>query len=137
LLNSTQLRELKVTRNSFLDGDGFPDLPALLDMDDRDSELAAIRAPTFATTHDTELGTAGGLLRMIMPRADQLTQLRTIDLTDCREFTDTGLANLISSAPKIRALTLAKCVSLSDEGLKHIAQLGRCLHHLHLAHVSL
>jgi len=137
LLNSVMLRELRVTRNSFLDSDGFPDLPALLEMDDRDSELAAIRAPAFATTHDPTLGTSRGLLRMLMPRSDQLTQLRTIDLTDCREFTDTGLANLISSAPRIRALTLAKCVMLSDEGLKHIAKLGRCLHHLHIAHVSL
>ena len=136
LLNTTQLRELKVTRNQFIDSEGFPDLPLLTDMDDRDSELAARRYPVHATTkdHDPE---STATPRMLMPPSDQLTQLRTIDLTDCPNFTDAGLANLISSAPRIRALTLAKCVQLTDEGLKHVAQLGGYLHHLHIAHVSL
>jgi F-box and leucine-rich repeat protein GRR1 len=105
-------------------------------MDDRDSELAARRSPVYATTqdHDPE---STATPRMLMPKTDQLTQLRTVDLTDCPNLTDTGLASLISSAPKIRALTLAKCVQLTDTGLKHIADLGGYLHHLHIAHVAL
>jgi F-box and leucine-rich repeat protein GRR1 len=131
------LRDLKVTRNQFITSDGFPNLPALLDMDDRDSEIAASHAQPFATNHDHRLQPDKSIpLRMLMPRGDQLAQLRVVDLTDCPNFTDTGLINLIASAPRIRALTLAKCVKLTDFGLKHIATLGRNLHHLHIAHCS-
>ena len=69
-----------------------------------------------------------------MPRLDCL---KVVDLTNCTNFGDEGLRNLVDSAPKLRFLTLAKCALLTDEGVKHIAKLGKYLHHLHIAHVKL
>lgn len=134
-LNLTQLRELKFSNNPFITDEGFPNLPALTAMHQIDSELAAIRAPKFSTTRDLD-PTSTDPPRMLMPKDDCLSQLKVVDLTDCPNFGDLGLENLIDSAPRIRALTLAKCVSLTDVGLQHIAKLGRNLQHLHLAHVA-
>jgi F-box and leucine-rich repeat protein GRR1 len=135
-LNLTELREFKFSQNPFITNDAFPNLPALAAMHQIDSELAAIRAPKYATTVDLD-PTSRETPRMLMPKEDCLSLLRVVDLTDCPNFGDLGLENLVESAPRIRQLTLAKCTALTDAGLQHIAKFGRNLHHLHLAHVAL
>lgn len=136
LLNSTEIRELKAAQNTFIDSDAFPNLPDLFHMTEAESQSMAIHARVYATTADFE-PLSPGPLRMLRPSAPRLDSLKVVDLTNCSNFGDRGLKNLVESAPRLRLLTLAKCGQLSDEGVKHIGQLGKYLHHLHLAHLSL
>jgi F-box and leucine-rich repeat protein GRR1 len=62
--------------------------------------------------------------------------LRTLDLTSCSLITDEAVEAIVSNAPKIRSLILAKCTGLSDASLASICGLGRSLHQLHMGHVS-
>lgn len=137
LLNSTELRELKVPQNTFITSDAFPNVPDLYHMSEPESETQAVHSPTFSTTANDPTLSAMGPLRMLRPRISRLECLKVVDLTNCTNFGDEGLKNLVESAPKLRVLTLAKCALLTDEGVKHIAKLGKYLHHLHLAHVKL
>lgn len=106
-------------------------------MSEPESETRAIHSPTFTTTAVDLTHSNTGPLRMLRPKLPRLDCLKVVDLTNCTNFGDEGLKNLVESAPKLRFLTLAKCALLTDEGVKHIAKLGKYLHHLHIAHVKL
>lgn len=62
--------------------------------------------------------------------------LRILDLTSCVPLTDQAVDAIVTNAPRIRSLVLAKCVNLTDESLLSICRLGRSLHQLHMGHVA-
>ena len=62
--------------------------------------------------------------------------LRMIDLTACPNLTDDAVEGIVTNAPKIRNLVLAKCVALTDAAVQSICKLGKNLHYLHLGHAS-
>lgn len=62
--------------------------------------------------------------------------LRMVDLTACPNLTDDAIEGIVTNAPKIRNLVLAKCVALTDAAVESICKLGRNLHYLHLGHAS-
>lgn len=86
---------------------------------------------TTTTTMATKIDI--GKLRPVAPIFDFL---RIVDFTGCSLLDDQALWNLVKSAPKLRNLTLAKCVMLTDGGMEAIARLGKGLHYLHLGHVE-
>lgn len=75
-------------------------------------------------------------INLLRPLASTFDHLRIVDLTGCANLDDQALINLVKSAPKLRNLTLAKCVKLTDLGMEAIARLGKGLHYLHLGHVD-
>ena len=125
-LNAAHLRELRLNGNLNLSNDGVPDLPALVDMSEDEAERAASSYPWYAVD--------GTTLRR--PIADAFEHLRLVDLTGCGGLGDVAIDHLVTNAPKLRNLTLAKCVGLTDTAVESIARLGKHLHYLHLGHVS-
>ncbi|KAG0125837.1 hypothetical protein HOY82DRAFT_492427 [Tuber indicum] len=61
--------------------------------------------------------------------------LRILDLTGCRLLTDQSVGKIVSIAPRLRNLILAKCENITDRAVTHsITKLGKNLHYLHLGH---
>jgi F-box and leucine-rich repeat protein GRR1 len=162
-LNSIHLRELKLGKNDNFTSGAIPDLPTLyyepndsllhysnplwIKHLERNNHYAALLSPAIsrnrAMTVDSyinikrERESRGVVdIQMLRPLAPTFDHLRIVDLTACSEFDDQTLINLIKSAPKLRNLTLAKCVRLTDLGMEHVAKLGKQLHYLHLGHVD-
>lgn len=79
--------------------------------------------------------------RLIMPTLPPLllqkplTHLRQLDLMSLR-ITDDAVAGIVSNAPKLRNLVLAKCTFLTDAAVRSISELGKHLQLLHLGHVE-
>jgi F-box and leucine-rich repeat protein GRR1 len=61
--------------------------------------------------------------------------LRMLDLT-ALPITDAAVDGIISVAPKIRNLVLAKCSEITDKSVESICHLGKHLHYLHLGHAT-
>ncbi|KAG8821243.1 SCF ubiquitin ligase complex subunit [Serendipita sp. 400] len=64
-----------------------------------------------------------------------LIHLRQLDLMSLR-ITDDAVAGIVSNAPKLRNLVLAKCSLLTDAAVQSISELGRHLQILHLGHAA-
>ncbi|KAK4982228.1 SCF ubiquitin ligase complex subunit, partial [Elasticomyces elasticus] len=62
--------------------------------------------------------------------------LRILDLTDCSDLGDAGVARIVSTCPRLRNLILAKCRALTDRAVFAISRLGKNLHYIHLGHCS-
>ncbi len=130
-LNACHLRELRLNGNINLSDDGIPNLPALLDFTEEEAKHAAAWYPPFAVMDD-----ASGSPTLRRPVADTFKDLRLVDLTGCYSLGDVAIDNLVTNAPKLRNLTLAKCFGLTDAAVESIGRLGKHLHYLHLGHVS-
>ncbi len=130
-LNAFHLRELRLNGNPNLTDDGFPNLPALLEMSADEAERAAAWYPWYAVTEDPM-----GKPIVRRPMSDVFEHLRLVDLTGCAGLGDVAVDNLVTNAPKLRNLTLAKCVRLTDAAVGSIGRLEKHLHYLHLGHVS-
>ncbi|KAK5108731.1 hypothetical protein LTR62_007878 [Meristemomyces frigidus] len=63
-----------------------------------------------------------------------LDALRILDLTDCNDLTDSAVAKIIDTAPRLRNLILAKCRHITDRAVLAITKLGKNLHYIHLGH---
>ena len=126
-LHSVYVRELRVTGNETITAAGFPSLdqsPAP-EVDDRQElEYDEPHSRKFSDTC------------RLAPKVESFAYLRTVDLTGCTGITDEAIASIISAAPKIRALTLAKCIHLTDLALESVAKLGKQLHYFHAAHLN-
>lgn len=70
-----------------------------------------------------------------LPTPHIFDHLRILDLTSCSLLTDSAVAGLVASVPRIRNLILAKCNKLTDDAVYSISKLGKGLHFLHLGHV--
>lgn len=142
-LFSSHLREFRLSSCSLVDDEGFPFLsprnnnvhppsytPLAL-IAGRDPGQDAATALTIATTATTgslastteDAQSAFESLPATMPvpppnwmRA--FDHLRTLDLTSCSLLTDEAVEAIVSNAPKIRSLILAKCTSLTDSTLR-------------------
>lgn len=108
---SKHMRELRLSHCLDLRDEAFPVSPSALDVN-----LATYSLPP---------------LRL----ANLFDHLRMLDLT-CLPITDAAVDGIISAAPKIRNLVLAKCGELTDKSVESICRLGKHLHYLHLGHAS-
>ncbi|KAG8802032.1 SCF ubiquitin ligase complex subunit, partial [Serendipita sp. 399] len=64
-----------------------------------------------------------------------LVHLRQLDLMSLR-ITDEAISGIVSNAPRLRNLVLAKCSLLTDAAVQSISELGRHLQILHLGHAA-
>lgn len=129
-LHSVYLRELRLTGNETITAAGFPALELLpTDYVDVSGSRGASNDPEHGNSLISETCRRA-------PKVHSFAYLRTVDLTGCTGITDEAIALIISAAPKIRALTLAKCIHLTDAALENVAKLGKQLHYLHAAHLS-
>jgi F-box and leucine-rich repeat protein GRR1 len=71
-----------------------------------------------------------------LPSDSIFESLRILDLTECFELQDAGVAKIIQAAPRLRNLCLAKCRNLTDRAVMSITKLGKNLHYIHLGHCS-
>lgn len=99
-------------------------------------ELRDVAFPVASSIPDANLA-ALAVQQSIPPLRLQspFDHLRMLDLT-CLHITDAAVEGVVSSAPKIRNLVLAKCSDLTDKSVESICRLGRHLHYLHLGHAS-
>jgi F-box and leucine-rich repeat protein GRR1 len=130
--HSAYLRELRLTGNENITAEGFPSLSSFIENGDGAEDGEEHTNVSNASDPSREIR----LLCHRAPRADSLTYLRTVDLTGCSGITDEAIASMVAAAPKIRALTLAKCVLLTDAAIESVAKLGKQLHYLHAAHLN-
>jgi F-box and leucine-rich repeat protein GRR1 len=128
-LHSVYLRELRLTGNETITAAGFPALDT-----SSDSEVDDSRGGTSTDANSVNPQITDTCRRA--PTVHSFAYLRTVDLTGCTGITDEAIALIIGAAPKIRALTLAKCIHLTDVALESVAKLGKQLHYLHAAHLS-
>jgi F-box and leucine-rich repeat protein GRR1 len=112
---SKHMRELRLSHCLDLRDESFPVSPSI-----PDANLAAYAAQQSLPP-----------LRLTNP----FDHLRMLDLT-CLPITDGAVDGIISAAPKIRNLVLAKCTELTDKSVESICRLGKHLHYLHLGHAS-
>jgi F-box and leucine-rich repeat protein GRR1 len=71
-----------------------------------------------------------------LPYGATYDSLRILDLTDCVELQDAGIARIIDAAPRLRNLVLAKCRQITDRAILSITKLGKNLHYIHLGHCA-
>ena len=69
-----------------------------------------------------------------LPMGSSFESLRILDLTDCGELQDAGVARIVEAAPRLRNLVLAKCRQITDRAITAITKLGKNLHYIHLGH---
>ncbi|KAJ9110655.1 hypothetical protein QFC19_001484 [Naganishia cerealis] len=132
-MHSTYLREFRLTGNESITDAGFPSLTKLPGNGWNHATGVAQPEETAETSSvprkiDTACREA--------PKVESFAYLRTVDLTGCTGITDEAIASIIAAAPKIRALTLAKCIHLTDASIESVAKLGKQLHYLHAAHLN-
>lgn len=126
-LHSVYLRELRLTGNETITAAGFPSLDQSPAPEVDDRQVLEYDEPHSRKFSDT---------CRLAPKVESFAYLRTVDLTGCTGITDEAIASIISAAPKIRALTLAKCIHLTDLALESVAKLGKQLHYFHAAHLN-
>ncbi|OCK75147.1 RNI-like protein [Lepidopterella palustris CBS 459.81] len=71
-----------------------------------------------------------------LPNDKTYDSLRILDLTDCTNLLDAGVAKIVQAAPRLRNLVLAKCRYLTDRAVLAITRLGKNLHYIHLGHCN-
>ena len=125
-LHLSHLRELRICGNSNFTEDGIPNLTNLIEQiaDDPEPDIESI--PWYAKING---------IRSI-PASPTFEHLKLVDFTGCSSLTDLAIDNLVTNAPKIRTLTLAKCTGLTGAAVESISKLGRYLHYIHLGHVA-
>lgn len=137
-LRSCHVHDLHLNGNTNLTDEAIPNLPQLMELADDDYQEYMGSSPwrTFSQTQQlihTSLFPDGIFRR---PASDRFEHLRVVDLTGCSQLGDKAIDNLVTNAPKLRNLTLAKCTGLSDASLDSICRLGKNIHYLHLGHVE-
>lgn len=160
-LYSSHLRELRLSSCALLTDEGFPFLfptatqshpvtslaPPILSRPGSSSLLlppssgnsSSASTPYHTPLHSNAPSPEPTLAQTLPPPPNWMRQfehLRILDLTSCAQITDQAVDAIISNAPKIRSLVLAKCIALTDDSLASICRLGRSLHQLHMGHVA-
>lgn len=141
--NVAGLRELRMNENETINSPTIPDLHRVSTLtgdaflkaigpypwyltDVRNPKAMALKSPA---PPDIDLAIA-------RPITTSFDQLRVVDFTSCKRIGDQDIDNLVTNAPQLRSVTLAKCTNLTNDSIHSISRLGKHLHYLHLGHVS-
>ncbi|KAI0340779.1 RNI-like protein [Trametopsis cervina] len=73
---------------------------------------------------------------LILPGHRVLSQLRTLDLTECTHITDSAVAGIVAYTPHLQHIHLAGCVLLTNASLSQLTLLGRHLETLTISYAS-
>lgn len=145
-LYAAHLRELRLSACTLIADEGFP----FLVPQPSNSRYGPHHPPQTMFIEPSEGGEGSASSAVIAPTESWNTpiplpppnwdrpfeHLRILDLTSCALLTDRAVEAIISNAPRIRALVLAKCPNLTDESIYSICRLGRSLHQFHMGHAS-